>query len=121
MVELFCNTYISVGHANHDIFYAKVGKDGISSNIFAMHKVQKHAGTISKLVYGFASVRATIHLLKLVSYNPVQRHKSYINVHVSLIIQRTCTRFVVSFIISLDKTLQRVCFMYGENPVSWLA
>ena len=37
--------------------------------------MQMHAGTISKLLYGFASVREIIHLLKLVDYLPVQTHK----------------------------------------------
>ena len=36
-----------------------------------------HTGEISKLVYGFASVRVIIHLLKLVDYLPVQTHKPY--------------------------------------------
>ena len=34
----------------------------------ATHKVQMHADTISKLLYGFASVRAIIQSLKLLPY-----------------------------------------------------
>ena len=45
-----------------------------------MHKVQMHAGAISKL-YGFACVQAIIHSLKLVDYPPVQTHKPYNNLH----------------------------------------
>ena len=37
----------------------------------AMHKVKMHAGTASKLLYGFASLRAIIHSLNLVGYLPV--------------------------------------------------
>ena len=40
----------------------------------AMHKVQMHAAAISKLLYGFASVLAIIHELKLVDYRLVQTH-----------------------------------------------
>ena len=40
-----------------------------------MHKMQMHAGAISKLLYGFASVREIIHLLKLADYLPVRTHK----------------------------------------------
>ena len=36
-----------------------------------------HAGVISKLLYGSASVRATIHSLKLADYLTVQTHKPY--------------------------------------------
>ena len=32
MVKLFYTTYISVDFAHHEIFHAKVGKDGISTN-----------------------------------------------------------------------------------------
>ena len=45
----------------------------------AMHKVQMQAGVISKLLYGFASVQAIIHSLKLAEYLLVQTHKPYNN------------------------------------------
>ena len=38
-----------------------------------------HAGAISKLLYGFACVRAITHLLKLVYHLPVHTHKPYNN------------------------------------------
>ena len=44
-----------------------------------MHKVQMHAGTISKLSYVFASLQAIVHSLNIVDYIPVQTHKPYIN------------------------------------------
>ena len=47
----------------------------------AMHKVQTHAGVLSKLLYGFAFVRAIIYSLKLADYIPVQTHKPYNNSH----------------------------------------
>ena len=42
-----------------------------------MRKVQMHAGAISKLLYGLASVREIIHSLKLMDYLPAQTHKPY--------------------------------------------
>ena len=42
-----------------------------------MHKVQIHAGAISKLLYGIAYVRAIIHSLKLMDYLPVRTHQPY--------------------------------------------
>ena len=42
-----------------------------------------HAGAISKLLYGFASVRAIIHSLKLLDYLPVHTHTPYKNLHLS--------------------------------------
>ena len=42
-----------------------------------MHKVQKHAGAITKLLYGFVSVRTIITSLKLVDYLLVQVHQPY--------------------------------------------
>ena len=44
---------------------------------FTMHKLQMHAGVISKLLFGSAFVRATIHSLKLVAYLTLQTHKPY--------------------------------------------
>ena len=44
---------------------------------FTMHKLQMHAGVISKLLFGSASVRATIHSLELVDYLTVQTHKQF--------------------------------------------
>ena len=44
-----------------------------------MHKVQMHAGAISKLLYGFASLLAIIYILKLVDYLLRQTHKPYNN------------------------------------------
>ena len=46
-------------------------------NYFAMHIVQMHAGAITNMLYGFASLRAIIHELKLVDYLPVQTHTPY--------------------------------------------
>ena len=40
----------------------------VKFKFLAMHKVQIHAGVISKLLYGFASVLAIIHSLKLADY-----------------------------------------------------
>ena len=45
----------------------------------AMHRVHVHAGAISKLVYGFASIRAITHSLKLVNYLLVQTNKPFDN------------------------------------------
>ena len=39
-----------------------------------------HAGAISNLLYGFVSVLAIIHTIKLVGYIPVQTHKPYSNI-----------------------------------------
>ena len=50
----------------------------INVNYLLTHKVQIHAHVIRKLLYGFASVWAIIHSLKLVDYPPVQTHKSFI-------------------------------------------
>ena len=43
----------------------------------SMHKEQMHAGALSKLLYGFASVWVIIHLLKLMDYLPVKTSKPY--------------------------------------------
>ena len=48
---------------------------------FAMHQVQMHANIISPLLYGFASVRATIHSIKLVilsSHTDAQTIQSFL-------------------------------------------
>ena len=37
-----------------------------------------HCRAICKLMYGFSSVRAIIHFLRLMDYLPVQTHKRYI-------------------------------------------
>ena len=60
-------------------YCAKVGKGGIIS-----HNAQSemHAGAISKLWYGYLSVRAIIHSLKFVDYLPIQTHKPYDNLQV---------------------------------------
>ena len=44
-----------------------------------MHNVRMHDFAISKLLYGFASVLAIIHSVKLMAYLPVQSHKPYNN------------------------------------------
>ena len=44
-----------------------------------MYKVHMHAGAIRKLLYGFVSVWAIIHSLKLVDYLLRQTHKPYNN------------------------------------------
>ena len=48
--------------------------------LLAIHKVQMHSGAISKLVCGFACVRAIIHLPKLVDNPAVWTHKLYNNI-----------------------------------------
>ena len=47
----------------------------------SMHKVQKHAAVIRKLVPGCLYVQEVIHLLKLVDYLLVHTHKPYNNLH----------------------------------------
>ena len=47
----------------------------------AMHNVQMHAGAISKLLYGFASIGRIIHSLKFVDYLPLQTHTPHNNLH----------------------------------------
>ena len=42
-----------------------------------MQKVHMYAGAINKLLYGFVSVRATIHSLKFVDYLLLQAHTPY--------------------------------------------
>ena len=45
----------------------------------AMSKVQIHTDAISKLLYGFVSVKVMIRSLKLVDYLPLQSQKPYNN------------------------------------------
>ena len=53
----------------------------LDSRMFIIEYLEMHAGAISELVCGFASVRARFHSLKLVDYLPVQIHKPYNNLH----------------------------------------
>ena len=63
----------------HFLSFISIDNPMFGVKYLVIHKVEMHAGVISKLVYGFASVWAIIYSLKLVGYLLVQTHKPYNN------------------------------------------
>ena len=74
-------TYYEILHYTftNPLYLHSIDMSIFNAKYLTMNKVQMHAGVISKLVYGFVSVRAIINSLKLVDYLIIQTHKPYNN------------------------------------------
>ena len=63
--------YKNISEGNRNLLELFMDIQMFDINYLAIHQVQMRAGATSKLLFGFASLWAIIHSLKLVDYNTI--------------------------------------------------